>query len=109
MAACWPATRLTAEPLAVHGGRIGPSRGSLLQPTASSDDNPASHRLLRIRCSLRDFPGQEQGAAEADRPRHLVDPNDRDDQGLERDPPFGEGPPRELREPQHDPRLRYKA
>src|SRR5205807_10321133 len=47
--------------------------------------------------------------AEADWSGHLVDTNDRYEQGLERDPPFGKRPPGELSEHHGRAALRYKA
>ena len=62
-------------------------------------------------CSLplEHFPSPQQRLAEADWSGHLVDTNDRYEQGLERDPPLGKRPPGELSERHGGATLRYKA
>src|SRR6266704_5008625 len=100
---------LIESPLAVHGGKSGASRASLLHPTPRSDHTPTTQRPFGIAYSLRDFAGPDEGSAETDRPRHLMQSHHRHDQGFERDPPLREGPPRKPCPPQRHPRRRYAA
>src|SRR5882724_6571967 len=104
-----PIPRDTCPPLvAVHGASGGWVPGLELQAAARSDGSPTFHRRFGIASFLRDFSGAHQRRAEADGSRHLVNTNQRYDQGLKGDPPFGERPPGELCEPQRHPGLRYK-
>src|SRR6266700_136924 len=100
---------LIESPLAVHGGKSGASRASLLHPTPRSDHTPTTQRPFGIAYSLRDFAGPDEGSAETDRPRHLMQSHHRHDQGFERDPPLREGPPRKPCQRQRHSRLRYDA
>src|SRR5437879_4452874 len=100
--------RLTCPALAaVHGVSLGCVLLEL-QATAQSDNSPA-RRPFGIRDVLRGFPGAPERPAEADRPDHLVHPNHRYHEGLERDPPLGKGAPRHLRQPERAPGLRHQA
>src|SRR5207248_1284882 len=81
----------------------------LLQPAARIDDRPAHQSCFGISDVLRDFSGAPERPAQADRPDHLVHPNHRYDEGLERDPPLGERTPGHLRQPERAPRLRHQA
>src|SRR6266704_6795763 len=100
---------LIESPLAVHGGKSGASRASLLHPTPRSDHTPTTQRPFGIAYSLRDFAGPDEGSAETDRPRHLMQSPHRPEQGFERDPPLREGPPRKPCQRQRHSRLRYDA
>src|SRR6266513_1681473 len=98
----------TWPPLAaVQGASGGAVAGLELQAAASSHGRPTIHRRFGIGYLL-DFSGTHERRAEADGARHFVNSNHRHDQGLKGDPPLGERPPGELREPQRHPRLRYE-
>src|SRR5213078_2734597 len=83
----------------VQGGSGGLVPSLPLHPTRSHDSPATQSRCAAMRSlPLDHFPGSKQRLAEADWSGHLVDTNDRYDEGLERDPPFGKRPPGELSE-----------
>src|SRR5438309_4324351 len=77
----------------VQGGSGGPTPSLPLHPTRSHSSPATQSRFAAMRAlpfPVQDFPGPNQRLAEADWSGQLVDSNDRYEQGLERDPPFGE-------------------
>src|SRR5256712_7526924 len=101
-----PAVRLTSGAPGVHGAS-GPVDS--LHPTARSEHTPIRLSTFSDTLFLLCFAGEAQDPPEADRAYQLVDPNHRHDQGLERDPPLRERPPRHAGEPQRYPSLRDKS
>src|SRR2546429_1576708 len=85
----------------VQGGSGGLIPPLPLPPTRSHDSPVTQSRcaaMRSLRVSLQHFPSPKQRLAEADWSGHFVDTNDRYEQGLERDPPFGKRTPGELGE-----------
>src|SRR5205814_7342061 len=96
----------------VQGGSGGLIPSLPLHPTRSHDSPVTQSRcaaMRSLRVSLQHFPSPKQRLAEADWSGHFVDTNDRYEQGLERDPPFGKRTPGELGERHRRAPLRYKA
>src|SRR2546422_1099293 len=101
-----PAVRLTSGAPGVHGAS-GPVDS--LHPTARSEHSPIRLVTFPTIFTLPHFAGEAHDPPEADRAYQLVDPNHRHDQGLERDPPLRERPPRHAGEPQRYASLRDKS